>query len=149
MSDSVRPHGWQPTRLPCPWDSPGKNTGVGCHCLLHPSSLLQLTRGEWHIYDLEKRNNPPKQVIWSSFPCLFIFKNFYWSIVDLQCCASIVCTAKWISYADIYIYLYRHSFLDSFCIWSSFRKLFKVRTCPVFVSFNLLSVFQESLAVKG
>ena len=34
MSDSVRPHRWQPTRLPCPWDSPGKNTGVGCHCLL-------------------------------------------------------------------------------------------------------------------
>ena len=31
MSDSVRPHRWQPTRLPCPWDSPGKNTGVGCH----------------------------------------------------------------------------------------------------------------------
>ena len=26
----------QPTRLPCPWDSPGKNTGVGCHCLLQP-----------------------------------------------------------------------------------------------------------------
>ena len=25
------PHRWQPTRLPCPWDSPGKNTGVGCH----------------------------------------------------------------------------------------------------------------------
>ena len=33
MSDSVRPHGLQPTRLPCPWDSPGKNTGVGCHFL--------------------------------------------------------------------------------------------------------------------
>ena len=27
-------HRWQPTRLPCPWDSPGKNTGVGCHFLL-------------------------------------------------------------------------------------------------------------------
>ena len=25
------PHRWQPTRLPRPWDSPGKNTGVGCH----------------------------------------------------------------------------------------------------------------------
>ena len=35
MSDSVRPHRWQPTRLPRPWDSPGKNTGVGCHFLLH------------------------------------------------------------------------------------------------------------------
>ena len=34
MSDSVRPHRWQPTRLPCPWDSPGKNTGIGCHFLL-------------------------------------------------------------------------------------------------------------------
>ena len=30
MSDSVRPHRWQPTRLLHPWDSPGKNTGVGC-----------------------------------------------------------------------------------------------------------------------
>ena len=34
MSDSVRPHRRQPTRLCRPWDSPGKNTGVGCHFLL-------------------------------------------------------------------------------------------------------------------
>ena len=34
MSDSVRPHRQQPTRLPRPWDSPGKNTAVGCHFLL-------------------------------------------------------------------------------------------------------------------
>ena len=34
MSDSVRPHPRQPTRLPCPWDFPGKDTGVGCHFLL-------------------------------------------------------------------------------------------------------------------
>ena len=34
MSNSVRPHRQQPTRLRRPWDSPGKNTGVGCHCLL-------------------------------------------------------------------------------------------------------------------
>ena len=43
MSDSVRPHGLQPTRLLRPWDSPGKNTGVGCHFLLQlqwqPESL--------------------------------------------------------------------------------------------------------------
>ena len=35
VSDSSRPHGLQPTRLLCPWDFAGKNTGVGCHCLLH------------------------------------------------------------------------------------------------------------------
>ena len=34
MSDSMRPHRWQPTRLPRPWGPPGKNTGVGCHFLL-------------------------------------------------------------------------------------------------------------------
>ena len=34
LCDPVRPHRRQPTRLPRPWDSPGKNTGVGCHFLL-------------------------------------------------------------------------------------------------------------------
>ena len=34
VSNSVWLHRWQPTRLLCPWDSPGKNTGVGCHFLL-------------------------------------------------------------------------------------------------------------------
>ena len=34
MSGAVQPHRRQPTRLPHPWDSPGKNTGVGCHFLL-------------------------------------------------------------------------------------------------------------------
>ena len=34
VSDSLRPHRMQPTRLPCPWDSPGKNTGVSCHAFL-------------------------------------------------------------------------------------------------------------------
>ena len=35
----MRPQRWQPIRLPRPWDSPGKNTGVGCHFLLHQASL--------------------------------------------------------------------------------------------------------------
>ena len=39
MSDSVRPHRRQPTRLPRPWDSPGKNTGVGCQFLLQCMKL--------------------------------------------------------------------------------------------------------------
>ena len=34
MSDSIQPHRRQPTRLRRPWDSPGKNTGVGCYFLL-------------------------------------------------------------------------------------------------------------------
>ena len=34
LCPTVQPHRQQPTRLPCPWDSPGKNTGSGCHFLL-------------------------------------------------------------------------------------------------------------------
>ena len=43
LSDSYRPHGLQPTRLLCPWDFPGKSTGVGCHCLLHQWIKRKLT----------------------------------------------------------------------------------------------------------
>ena len=41
VSDSLRPHGLWPTRLLCPWDSPGKNTGVDCHSLLQRIFLTQ------------------------------------------------------------------------------------------------------------
>ena len=44
MSDSVRPHRWKPTRLPYPWDSPGKNTGVGCH--FHLQCMKVKSEGE-------------------------------------------------------------------------------------------------------
>ena len=44
MSDSVRPHRRQPTRLPHPWDSSGKNTGVGCHFLLQCVKVKLLSR---------------------------------------------------------------------------------------------------------
>ena len=44
MSNSVQPHRWQPTRLRHPWDSPGKNTGVGCHFLLQCVKVKSLSR---------------------------------------------------------------------------------------------------------
>ena len=49
MSDSLRPHGLQPARLLCPWDSPGKNTSVGCYALLQGIFPTQeLSRGLLH-----------------------------------------------------------------------------------------------------
>ena len=55
MSDSVRPHRWQPTRLPRPWNSPGRSTGVGCHCLLHflIPSVHKFLFSQFTLLDLE------------------------------------------------------------------------------------------------
>ena len=39
--DSLHPHGLSPARILCPWDSPGKNTGVSCHSLLQGIFLIQ------------------------------------------------------------------------------------------------------------
>ena len=57
VSVSVRPHGLQPARLLCPWDSPGKNTGVGHHALLQGIFLTQESNsclfscsGKWVLY---------------------------------------------------------------------------------------------------
>ena len=52
VSDSVQPRRQQPTRLPCPWDSLGKNTGVGCHFLLQcmkVKSESEVTQSCWTL----------------------------------------------------------------------------------------------------
>ena len=49
VSNSWQPHGLQPTRLLCPWDFPGKSTGVGCHCLPQIHRYYQLMETLHHI----------------------------------------------------------------------------------------------------
>ena len=54
VSDSLQPHGLQPTRLLHPWDFPGKRTGVGCHRLLRKHSLRRwnCTATQTHLIQL-------------------------------------------------------------------------------------------------
>ena len=76
MSDFVRPRRWQPTRLPRPWDSPGKNTGVGCHFLLQcmkvkmkSLSRVQLLAATWTAaYQAPPSMGFSRQEYWSGVP---------------------------------------------------------------------------------
>ena len=74
MSDSVRPHRWQPTRLPRPWDSPGKNTGAGCHFLLQCMKVKSLSRVRpsatpWTAaYQVPSSMGFSRQEYWSGVP---------------------------------------------------------------------------------
>ena len=60
---SLRPHGLQPARPFCPWNSSGKNAGVGTHALLQEIFLTQgLNLGLWHcrqiLYSLGHQGSP-------------------------------------------------------------------------------------------
>ena len=73
MSDSLRPQGLQHTRLLCPWDSLGKNTGLGCHALLQGIFPTQgLNQGLPHcrqiLHQLSYKGSP-KIVEWTANPC--------------------------------------------------------------------------------
>ena len=63
VSDSLQPYRLWPTRLLCPWDSPGKNTGVGCHSLLQgifptQGPNLGLLHCRWTLYYLSYQGSP-------------------------------------------------------------------------------------------
>ena len=75
MSDSVRPHRRQPTRLPGPWDSPGKNTGVGCHFLLQCMKVKSLN----HVQLLAT----PWTAAYQTPPSMGFSRQEYWSGVPL------------------------------------------------------------------
>ena len=60
MSDSLQPHGVEPSRLFCLWNSPGKNTGVGCHSFLQGVFPTQGLNGV-SCLDLSHQGSPNKQ----------------------------------------------------------------------------------------
>ena len=69
VSDSMRPHRLYPTRLLCPWDSPGKNTGVGCHALLQGTFPTQgsnpgLSHCKQILYQLSYQGSPGSPFSW-------------------------------------------------------------------------------------
>ena len=76
MSDSVRPQRRQPTRLPRPWDSPGKNTGTGCHFLLQCMKV----KSESEVTQSCLTLSNPWTAAYQAPPSLGFSRQEYWSV---------------------------------------------------------------------
>ena len=105
MSNSVRPHRQQPTRLLCLWDSPRKNTGVGCHFVLQcmkvksESEVAQCARllaTPWTTYLAPPSMGFSRQEYWSGVP--WTLDNLMWGQEHSQLfpihCFPVVCRKK-------------------------------------------------------
>ena len=94
LRDSMQPHGLWPSRLLCPWDSPGKNTGVGFHALLQgifptQGSNPSLPHSRWILYHLSHQGSP-----FPGSPLIIIITNPYW--------APTVCQEPYILYPSLW-----------------------------------------------
>ena len=85
MSDSVQPHRQQPTRLSHPWDSPGKNTGVGCHFLFQCMEVKSESESE--VAQLCPTLSDPMDCSLSGSSVHGIFQDRYdsWTIKKAEC----------------------------------------------------------------
>ena len=79
VSNSVRPCRWQPTRLPHPWDSPGKNTGVGCH---FPLRCMKV-KSESEVAQSCPTLATPWTAAYQAPPSMGFSRQKYWSGVPL------------------------------------------------------------------
>ena len=92
LCPTLRSQKWQPSRLPCPWDSPGKNTGVGCHFLLQcmkvkrESEVAQL----WPTLSDPMDCSPPGSSVYGILQArvlewgvtAFSVTSFYWVFIE-------------------------------------------------------------------
>ena len=90
MSDSVWPHRWQPTRLRHPWDSAGKNTGVGCHFLLQCMKV----KSESEVAHSCPTLATPWTAAYQAPPPMGFSRQKYWSGVPLPSLIQVLLISK-------------------------------------------------------
>ena len=146
MSDSVRPHRRQPTRLCHPWDSPGKNTGVGCHFLLQCMKV----KSEREVAQscLTLRDPMDCSLPGSSVHGIFQARGLEWGAIAFSICRGDA-EVKWVNACEalsqcfaprqcslrlaIVTFHYRHCiFISTSSIWSFSIPLFLSSSCLCF-----------------
>ena len=119
MPNPVRPHRGQPTRLPRPWDSPGENTGVGCHLLLQYMKVKSESEGTQLCPTLRDSMDcsPPG----SSIHGIFQARVLEWDAIAFS---SVIHIHIYI-YTYIYIYIYFSRF------FSDYYKILNLVPCAI------------------
>ena len=84
---TLQTHGLWPTRLLCPWDSPGKNTGVGCHFLLQG---IFLTQGSKPGQANSVTSEPPMCVCVCECVCVYVYICVYVCVSESLCYVAII-----------------------------------------------------------
>ena len=82
-----KPHGLYPTRLLCPWDSPGKNSGVGCHALLQRTFLTQglnLRLSPLHLLHWQEGSFTPS-IMWEAHMCVYVCIDNKNTDINMNC----------------------------------------------------------------
>ena len=124
-SNSVWPHRWQPTRLPRPWDSPGKNTGVSCHFLLQCMKVK--VKSPSHARLLAT----PWTAAYQSPPSMGFSRQEYWSGVPSPSPKHIAFISKYQTLlwgADLYILTHSILTLTLWVIFTiSILQIWKIR----------------------
>ena len=119
MSNSVGPHRRQPTMLPRPWDSPGKNTGVGCH------SLLQWVKSESEVAQSCRTLCDPMDC---SLPGSSVFGIFQAKVLEWGAIAFSIIGMTW----DLLLELISASFC---CITDLLWNILTLHNCHFFKPF--------------
>ena len=133
MSNSLRPHRRQPTRLPRPWDSPGKNTGVGCHFLLQCMKVKSESEVAQSFLTLRDPMDcsPPG----SSVHGILQARVLEWGAIAFSlplCSYQQLC--YWVTFSLSWL-LFAHSFCCLIFLWISFSFCNRQLNVPAFQFF--------------
>ena len=149
MSESVRPHKRQPTRLPRPWDSPGKNTGVGCHFLLQCMRVKSESEVSQSCPTQRPHGLQPTRLLrpWD-FPgestgvgchCLlqvhlYCYKWYYFIIYGWVIFHCTFCTTSSLSFQDRHVYSFDARQWINFCCTAAAATSKSLQSCPTLCS---------------
>ena len=120
----ARPHRGQPTRLPHPWDSPGKNTGVGCHLLLQYMKV----KSESEVAQLCRLFGTSWTAAHQAPPSMGFSRQEYWSGMPLP--SPQLCVYIYI-YIYTYIYIYIYVYIYFFRFFSGYYKILNLVSCAI------------------